>query len=179
MKHQKHYSIFDKEKIAAIFALIVILILICVAIGAFVCHGEDQLVTCYAICKPGSHVNIHMTPSESGTVTGYLECGDSFQTDAEAEDGWIPCYGVGEGGWVYVGYVSTEPVRKVGEQYVCVAKKQVACRRWCNGPQIKDSKGRKQWLKNGQNVDVFCIGDEWAVTSRGYVKAEWLDPDPR
>ena len=178
MKHQKHYSIFDKEKIVAFFLLVIVLILIGIGIGSY-CRGEDQLITCYAICKPGSHVNIHMTPSESGTVTGYLECGDGFLTDAEAKDGWIPCYGVGEGGWVYVGYVSTEPVRKVGEQYVCVAKKQVACRRWCNGPQIKDSKGRKQWLKNGQNVDVFCIGDTWACTSRGYIRAEWLEVDPR
>jgi hypothetical protein len=178
MKHQKNYNIFDSGKAIAFVVILLLAVTIGVAIGVTVCHGEDQLITCYAICKPGSHVNIHMTPSEDGVETGYLECGDSFQTDANDKDGWIPCYGAGEGGWVYVGYVSTEPVREVGEQYVCVAKKQVACRRWCNGPQIKVN-NRKQWLKNGQNVDVFCIGGEWAVTSKGYIRAEWLEVDPR
>ena len=79
---------------------------------------------------------------------------------------------------MYLGYVSTEKVQKVGEQYVCVAKRQVACRRWVGGPQIETG-GRKQWLKNGENVDVFCIGGDWAVTSRGYIRSEWLEVDPK
>lgn len=178
MNNHEKYTTTQKERKVFLIALVAVILVITIALAVTFCKGEE-LITCYAICKPGSHVNIHMTPSDGGVITGYMECGDSFQTDAEPEEGWIPCYGVGEGGWVYVGYVSTEPVRKVGERYVCVAKKQVACRRWCNGPQIKDNKGRRQWLKNGQNVDVFVIGDEWAVTSRGYIKAEFLEADPQ
>jgi hypothetical protein len=37
----------------------------------------------------------------------------------------------------------------------------------------------KPWLKNGQFVDVFLIADGWAVTSRGYIRAEYLDVSPR
>lgn len=175
---RKHYSIFSKEKIVAFVAILLIAVVVGVVVGVSVCRGEEPLATCWAMCKPGSHVTIHMTPSKDGVETGRLDCGDSFQTDAETKDGWLRCYGAGEGGWIYLGYVATEPVQAVGQRYVCVAKKQVACRRWINGPQITDEKGRKQWLKNGQTCDVFVTDGEWAVTSRGYIKFEWLEPDP-
>jgi hypothetical protein len=173
---QKKYSIFSREKIVAFVAILLVAVAVGIAIGASVCQGES-LATVYAMCKPGSRISVRMKPSRSSPETGFLECGDSFQTDAEEKNGWIRCYGVGENGWVYVGYVSTEPVQKVGQRYVCVAKKQAACRRWAGGPQIEID-GKKQWLRNGENVNVFCIGDEWAVTSKGYVKAEWLEVDP-
>ena len=66
---------------------------------------------------------------------------------------------------------------EVGENYVCVAKSRVACRRWVNGPQIEDN-GRPRWLVNGSNVSVFYIAEGWAVTSRGYIQSEWLEVDP-
>ena len=172
---RKQYSIFDKEKIVAGILMVIVLILIGIGIGTY-CRGET-LATVYVMCKPGSRVTVRAKPDGGAAETGYLDCGDSFQTDAEEKDGWIRCYGAGENGWVYSGYVSTEPVQKIGQRYVCVAKKQVACRRWCGGPQIVVD-GKKQWLKNGQNVDVFVMGDGWAVTSRGYIKSEWLEVDP-
>lgn len=159
-------------------AVLLIIALIIAAIFAVRAETDDQLVTCWAMCKPGSRVTIRRNPDKDSAETGYLECGDDFRTDAESRNGWIRCYGAGEGGWVYQGYVVTEPVEKIGEQYVCVAKRQVACRRWMGGPQIVVN-GKKQWLKNGENVDVFCMSDGWAVTSRGYIKAEWLEVDPK
>ena len=159
-------------------AFLLVLVVAAAAWYGMLRAGADaQQITCWAMCKPGSRINIHMTPSEGGIKTGYLECGDTFQTDAEERDGWIRCYGAGENGWIYCGYVSMEPVQQVGQRYVCVAKRQVACRRWMNGPQIENNK-RKQWLKNGENVQVFCMGDGWAVTSKGYIQSEWLEVDP-
>jgi len=73
---------------------------------------------------------------------------------------------------VYCGYVVTEKPEKIGERYVCVAKKQVACRRWMAGPQLE---GRAAWMKNGEFCEVFLMADGWAVTSRGYIKSEWLE----
>lgn len=35
------------------------------------------------------------------------------------------------------------------------------------------------WLTNGQFVDVFLMADGWAVTSRGYIRAEYLDVSAR
>ncbi len=169
-----------KQRIKTILFLLAVaaMVTITIVLAVNLCRGEETLATVYAMCKPGSHVTIRMTPSKDGVEAGRLDCGDSFQTDAETRDGWLRCYGAGEGGWVYLGYVATEPVQAVGQRYVCVAKKQVACRRWINGPQIEDNKGRRQWLKNGQTCEVFVTDGEWAVTSRGYIKIEYLDPDP-
>ena len=52
-----------------------------------------------------------------------------------------------------------------------VAKKQVACRRWIGGPQVEGH----PWIRNGETCQVFVMADGWAVTSRGYIKSEWLE----
>ena len=166
---RNHYSIFSKEKIVAFLLILAIAVLIGFIIGSY-CHG-DELATCWAMCKPGSRVSVRMEPSKGSTETGFLECGDSFRTDGESIDGWIRCYGIGEGGWIYSGYVCTEKPRKVGQRYVCVANKQVACRKWMSGPQIDE----RPWMRNGESCEVFVTDGEWAVTSRGYIKIEWLD----
>ena len=80
-----------------------------------------------------------------------------------------------EGGWVYLGYVVTEKPQVIGERYMCNAVKQVACRKWMGGPQVD----QKPWLKNGQTCEVFLMADGWAVTSRGYIRSEWLEFDAR
>ena len=182
MKHQKNYSIFDKEKIVAFIALIVIVAGIAFWAGSTFAE-DDGLIEVYAMCdpRPGNWVEVRLKPStgKGSTEIGRLECGDSFKTDGESKNGWIRCYGVGEtDGWVYAGFVSTEKPQIVMEQYCCVAKRQVAVRRWPGGPQIKRY-GRKVWLKNCEDVTVFCIADGWACTSIGYIQAEWLEVDPK
>ena len=165
---------------------IIIVILAALAVAAGIICGiadsraaEGQLAKCWILCKPGTQVNVRRRPTTDSKSETQLDAGDEVLTDGETQNGWVRVYGVGEdgGGWVYVGYLSTEEPVKVGARYVCVAKKQAACRRWMNGPQIENN-GRKQWLKNGENVDVFLVGDGWAVTSRGYIQSEWLEVDP-
>ena len=174
MNHRKHYSIFDREKIAAFIAILAVLVVATVAITLSVCKGES-LATCWIMCKPGSYVTIREKRDKRSAERGYLDCGDDFRTDGESVNGWIRCYGAGEGGWVYCGYVATEKPEMIMEQYVCAAKNRVACRRWQGGPQIE---GRAGWLNNGENVTVFLMADGWAVTSRGYIKSEYLEADP-
>ena len=107
-----------------------------------------------------------------------LECGDSFETDGENRNGWFRVMNRGECEcFIYCGYVVTDEPKPIGENYVCVAKNRVACRRWVDGPQIEDN-GRPRWLVNGSNVSVFYIAEGWAVTSRGYIQSEWLEVDP-
>ena len=161
-----------KQGIALILALIVTVAAIWSAIGSM---AEDRLATVWIMCKPGSYVSIREKPDKKSGERGYLDSGDSFQTTGESKDGWIRCCGAGEGGWVWCGYVVTEKPEKIGERYVCSAVKQVACRKWIGGPQVDE----KPWLKNGQFVDVFLMADGWAVTSRGYIRAEYLDVSPR
>lgn len=176
MNHRNHYSIFNKEKIAAFVVLLIIVLLIGVLIGTC-CKGEDELVKCWIMCKPGSQVNVRRTPDKRSMEVGYLESGDWFMTDGSSSNGFIRCYGIGEygEGWIYCGYVATEEPESVFEQYVCCAVKRVAIRRWMNGPKVDGS----SWLVNGSNVDVFYIADGWACTSRGYILSEYLEVDPR
>ena len=169
-----------KRKLGIIITLCVIVILT-MAIMAIKGAAEEQLATVYAMCDPrdGNRVIVRAKPTKESAELGYLECGDSFLTDAEERDGWIRCCNIGEAceGWVFCGYVTTEPPEMVMEQYCCVAKRQVVIRRWPGGPQV-EIRGKKQYLKNCEDVTVFSIADGWACTSRGYIKAEWLEVDP-
>lgn len=167
--NRKHYSIFDKEKIVVFVLILVVALLIGAIIGSY-CRGEEPMATCWIMCKPGSYVTVRSEPNKRGYERGYLDSGDSFQTDGESVDGWITC-GAGEGGWVYSGYVVTEKPEKIGATYVCVAKKRVACRKWIGGPQVST----RPWMNNGETCQVFLIADGWAVTSRGYIRSEWLE----
>ena len=160
------------------YAILATTLAILIAAAWFVIgRAAEQTIDCWVLCKPGDYVNLRETPSRSGRTAGFLECGDRFQTDAESRNGFIRVYGVGEGAeaWIYAGYVSTEEPVAVFENYCCVAKNRVACRRWIDGPQVA---GRAGWLYNGSSVSVFYIAGDWACTSRGYIRSEWLEEDP-
>ena len=175
MSHRGKYSIFDKEKIVA-FALILI---IAGAIGFVIGRSigeEEKPVTFWIMCKPGSQVNARRTPDEKAEIVGFLETCDEFRTDGEIRNGYVHALGIGEYGeaWIYCGFVATEKPEAVFENYVCVARTRVACRRWISGPQIEG----RGWLRNGSCVQVFYKTSEWAVTNRGYIMSEWLEVDP-
>lgn len=169
-----NYTI-SKVKKSILFGL-VCMMAACAGIGIGLAARQDWPATCWVLCKPGAQVNIRQTPENNGRVVGFLEVGDSFRTDGKSANGWIHVLGIGEHGdaWIYCGFVvESEPVQ-VFENYVCVAKNRVACRRWVGGPQVANS----PWLVNGSAVSVFWMTDEWAVTSRGYIKSEYLEADP-
>ena len=141
-------------------------------------RADSEDLKCWALCQPGDRVNLRLRPDKDSTEVGWLECGDSFHTDGTSRNGWIRVLDAGECEcWIYSGYVVTDEPVETFENYVCVARNRVACRRWVDGPQIRIN-GRLSWLKNGSDVSVFYIAGEWAVTSRGYIKAEWLEVDP-
>ena len=182
MNHRNKYSIFSKEKIVAAVVLVALIIVATVALTLSFCKGEGQLVTCWVMCQPndpkdgGHYVNARIAPSTSCRPVGYLENGDSFQTDAKGENGFLKAYGIGENGtaWIYSGFVVTEEPEIINEQYVCVSNARVAIRRWMNGPRVAGS----GWLTNGSNVFVYAIADGWAITDRGYIMSEYLEADP-
>ena len=178
MKHHSHSTIIDSDKAIAFIILIVLAIAVGLWIGTSVCKAaEEQPISCWILCKPGSQVNIRRTPGKDGIIDGFLEACDTFKTDGTTRNGFVKALNVGENetGWVYAGFVVTDKPELSGERYVCVARNRAACRRWCDGPQIT---GRIGWLYNGSNVQVFFRSNEWCVTSRGYIKTEWLEVDP-
>jgi hypothetical protein len=181
MKHQKNYTIFDKEKIVAFFAILIIVAAVAFWAGSTFAEEEDGLATVYVMCdpRPGRYVHVRRKPSADSMELGRLECGDSFLTDGESKNGWIHCCNIGEncGGWVYSGFVTVEKPEMVMQQYCSVSRAKLIIRRWQGGPQVVID-GKKQYLKNCEDVTVFCIADGWACTSRGYIKSEFLEVDP-
>ena len=168
-----------RSKKTIIFALIaaVVLAVTCVVhAGNLAARAEEQLITCWVMCKPGDYVNVREWASTSAQAVGYLESGDSFQTDGSSRNGFIKAIELGEcsESWVYSGYVVTEEPVPVFENYSCCAIKRVAIRRWMGGPKVE----KTPWLVNGSDVSVFYIADGWAITNRGYIQSEWLEADP-
>lgn len=158
--------------IVVLFALIAFLILVLVD-PAFARAEETEV---WILMKPGDYVNVRIEPRKKSQVIGFLDAGDGCWTDGRTKDGFLHVYGVGEcDGWVYKWYVVTEKPEIVNEYYIVAAKKRVLCRRGVSGPRVK---GRLGWMKNGTRVKVYCIAGEWAITSRGYVRSEWLEVDP-
>lgn len=138
--------------------------------------AEEEETEVWILMKPGDYVNVRMYPRKKSEAIGRLDAGDSFLTDGKTKNGFLHVLNVGEcDGWVYKWYVAREQPEIVNEYYTVVAKRQLICRRGVGGPRIK---GRLGWMKNGTRVKVFCIAGEWAITSRGYVKSEWLEVDP-
>lgn len=156
--------------LAAILAALIVFSAVVIA------RAEGDEVQRWVLCKPKTRVNLRLEPRKDSKSVGWLECGDEFLTDGTKRGNWLRVLDAGECQcWIYAGYVVTEAPEEVNENYVCVARNQVACRRWVDGPKID---GKRGWLKNGRDVKVFCIAGEWAITERGYIRAEWLEVDP-
>lgn len=146
-------------------------------IGTSSCKASDErLITVWAMCKPGSFVEVRETPSKNGHHVGILDPCDSFQTDGVTKNGYVRAIGLGDGGesWVYCGFVSTEKPEPVFERYMCNSLSRVACRRWISGPRVANY----GWIVNGSTVEVFYRTKSWSVTNRGYIKSEFLEADP-
>ena len=173
------HSITTKRLKAMLFALCcVIAIVIGLTISAGECKAAgDKCITVWAMCQPGSTVIVRRGPSKNTMEVARLDPCDPVETDGRTKDGFIHVYGNWENGdgFVYCGYLSTEKPEPVFEQYVCVSRARVACRRWISGPTMPNH----AYITNGTNVDVFYRTSEWSVTNRGYIKSEWLECDPR
>jgi len=172
----KHYSKVHKRRIALYWILVVIAVGVGFLIGS-TCHASED-ITCWVVCKPGSHVDVHRAPDKNSQVEGRLDPCDSFLTDGVSKNGFIRVLNVGESAdaWVYCGYVVTEkPEVLNGERYISVSRGKLYCRRWIGGPKVA---GRIGYLTNCESVQVFYRTSEWSVTNRGYIKSEYLEADP-
>ena len=156
-----------KRRIGAALILLIVLISMMIPVLA-----EDSRA--WILCQ--SYVNLRTEPTKESSKCGFLDHGDSFTTSGESRNGYLQVLDAGECScWVHAGYVvDAEPV-EVNEYYVVVAKQQVICRQYVNGPKIK---GRRGVMKNGSRVKVYWIAGDWALTARGYVQSEWLEVDP-
>jgi len=159
-----------KKKLSAFsVTLRVILVAVIIAAGAILtARSEDVTTPAWVICK--DYVVVRMWASRRATEVGQLDPCDPIEIDGKTKDGFAHIVAPMDG-WIHAGYITFSEPQKIDETGVVVAKKRVAARRWCDGPQV-DS---RPWLICGSEVKVYYMSDDWACTSRGYVKSEWLE----
>lgn len=152
------------NKFVALFLILAILTT-CYMAGA-----EEK--TMYVLCnpKPENRVCVRRFPKKGAEETGYLTCGDKVITDGKKRNGFVHIIGVTEDGegWVHKGYlVEDRPV--IEECWASIAASGRVKARRCVGGQ------KASWLDVLTEVKVYAHSEEWAVTSRGYIKKEFLE----
>lgn len=124
----------------------------------------------WIMCQPDSYVNIRETPGNRGAVIGYLELGDSVETDGQNRNGYTHIIHAstesGEG-WVASGYlVQDRPQIETVTAWVDAAGR-VACRRAIGG-------NRRKWLHHGDQLTLYASSAEWSITSEGFIRTEYV-----
>ena len=125
----------------------------------------------FIICNPKSHVNVRKSAKKGSDEIGRLYAGDSVTVDGMTKNGFVHCVNMsnewGEG-WVYKGYLVQEKPIITGESARISANGRVKCRRYVNGK-------RQGWARDGDTVKVYAYTSEWALTSKGFIKTEFID----
>ena len=168
--NRSYYTTFSPftKALAVILAALLLFASYTVATEINRAHAETVFATQYILCK--NYVLVRMWPSRKATEVGQLDPCDEIQIDGKTDSGFAhivsPC-----DGWVWAGNIVSSPVEKVDRPAYVTAKKRLACRKWVDGPQVDE----KPWMITGSECRVYYMDSEWAVTSRGYVKVEYLE----
>ena len=146
---------------------VIFLLLVCMV---YIAGAEES--TKFILCNPkvDNHVSIRRSPRKGSEETGQLYCGDSFITDGKIKNGYLHILGMTEygEGWVHLGYVvEDKPVIEKCKASIA-ASGRVMSWRMINGK-------KNRWLNVGDEVKVFARSEEWAVTSRGYIRTKYLE----
>ena len=149
---------------------IVLITILCLVTG--VCMAEE-ITNVWVACQPDSFVNIREFPSKKADVVARIEAGEMLETDGKKKGHWLHCFypcETGEG-WIKEDFVFyDEPVILEHGNYEVTKDNVIA--RYSKGGRI-----RKKLMK-GRRVHVYLLGQDWSVTSQGFIKTEflmWLD----
>ena len=182
MNSNRHYIISKGEKkeksdIGKLLWTVLELLIVAAVIAGIVIAlrdvglAEDGYVSDgWVICKPGDYVNVRETPRKAGEIVGRFECGDRFRTDWVTRNGYLHVY-VSlevEEAWIHCGYVSAWEPEWSGEVMAVSAEGRVALRKYQGGP-------RTGWAKPGTAIQVYYSTPEWCVTTRGWIRTEFLE----
>ena len=123
--------------------------------------------TVYVLCQPDSFVNVRAFPRKGAEITGYAELGWQLETDGIRKNGYVKVSGYEGDAWIYAGYLTDCAVTVITLKTQIVSKGRVACRRAINGT-------RRKWLKDGTEVTIYALSDEWSITDKGFIKTQYL-----
>lgn len=124
--------------------------------------------TVYVLCQPDSFVYVRQFPKRGTQVAGYVELGDSLETDGVKRNGFLQVYGFEPGvAWISIGFVTSCPVTVETVKGEVVSKGRVACRRSIKGT-------RRKWLKNGAELTIYARSADWSITNQGFIQTQYL-----
>ena len=155
-----------------IFCILVVLLALSYSIttGILTAQAEDQTTKAWIICQPKDYVNARLAPGTRSEIVGRFDAGDVIWVTGRTKNGFaeIDASLEVDRAWVHAGYiVFDEPEYQGGETFTVQANGRVAARKRIAGD-------RRCWLEDGSKVRVWWLSDEWAVTDKGFVKAEFL-----
>ena len=133
-------------------------------------EAEAGTTDAWIICQPGDWVNARRRPSGKSESLGRLEPGDQIRVTGKTKNGWAEAKVSLEEdtAWIWGGYiVFDEPEAMQGRSMTVRADGRVACRKCIEGD-------RRCWIVDGCTVRVHYLTSAWAVTDRGFIKAEYL-----
>lgn len=148
--------------------LILVLTVLIIVIST-VAYSEDYQVM-HCIVNPDSHVNIRVKPNKRSEICGYLLFGYDVKV-LNIKNGWAYCEVSTEysHGYIKAEYLTTSKPEIVDKDMIVSSDGRVAMRTYKDGDRCK-------WLKNGEEVHVYCMIDDWAITSNNwrFIKSEYL-----
>ena len=145
--------------------LLMALILLCSAASA-----ERIQEEVWVLCMPDSEVNVRERPKKTGQIFGGAMCGACMWTDNIKRNGYLHVLELAsesDTGWISARYVVYDEPVEVNAVMEIRSDGRVACRRWINGKI-------NSWIMNGDRLTVYWMSPSWAVTSRGYIRSEFL-----
>ena len=149
---------------------IVCLVLVLTAISAcFTAVAEDYKV--FIFCNPATSVNVRKTAKKEAEIVGRLDFGDWVETDGKKRNGFLHIYGIGEygEGWIFAGYTVCDEPEKEEKAWASIgATGRVMTYRWVNGR-------KNGWVNVCDQVRVYALSEDWAVTDKGYIKTKYLE----
>ena len=169
--NRNYYTTKLKEKRTALFAFAMAVLFVFVFSAQLRAGAEPKAINAWIMCQPGDWVNVRAGASRKSASLGMLEAGDKVTFTGETKNGFLKVRVALEEseGWIYAGYVTDqEPVDMGGALYEVRASGRVAARKYIHGP-------RRCWVVDGSLVNVYWMAGEWAVTSKGFIQAEYLE----
>lgn len=159
-----------KKDILKLIALIVLLALVLLPALNAIHFASADGNGYYVICTPDAEINVRERPKLRSNIVACMFFAQRVETDGKEENGFVHVVNLNADvteGWVYKGLlVEDQPIPSSGVAQVFNAGR-VACREYTNGKVLR-------WLKDGTNVEVYAISEDWCVTENGYIKTEFL-----
>lgn len=158
-------------------ALMVVFLLVVIAVVLFLREtglAERLQEECWILCQPDSCVTLRSGAGKNKPEFGACQCGDKLWTDNMIRNGFIHVLEVPaeeSEGWISNRYVIMDKPEEMNQVMQIRADGRVACRKWIGGPV-------KAWIMPGDQLTVWWMSESWAVTSRGYIKSEFLEAAP-